>query len=98
MAHAALTWSLGPEGAVGGPPAELHLARKDRQWVEQRLAALPPVRESDFFSLSTRVEGLEIAVAALGEQMAEAGMADVIFDDDDYSNELGTAAATPLLN
>jgi hypothetical protein len=98
MAHAALTWSLEPESSLAGPPAELHLARKDRQWVEQRLAALPPVRESDFFSLSTRVEGMEIAVAALAEQMAEAGMADVIFDDDDYSKELGAAGAGSLLN
>jgi hypothetical protein len=49
------------------------------------------VREGDFFSLSVRVEGLEVAVAALGEQMAQAGTGDVTFDDDDYASELGSA-------
>ena len=87
MAHAALTWSL-DESLAAGPPAELRLGRADRAWVEQRLAALPPVREGDFFALSTRVEGIEIAVAALGEQMAQAGTADVVFDDDDYGEDL----------
>jgi hypothetical protein len=92
MAHAALTWSLTGDEAVAGPPAELRLARKDREWVEQRLAALPPVREVDFFSLSTRVEAMEVAVAALGEQMALAGNADVVFDDDDYADDLRAPA------
>jgi hypothetical protein len=88
MAHAALTWSLERDDIPAGPPAELRLSRKDREWVEQRLAALPPVREMDFFSLSTRVEGIEVAVAALSEQMAEAGIQDVIYDDDDYADDL----------
>jgi hypothetical protein len=92
MAHAALTWSLEGDDVPAGPPAELLLARKDREWVEQRLASLPPVREMDFFSLSTRVEGLEVAVAALGEQMAEAGTADVVLDDDDYAADLANPA------
>jgi hypothetical protein len=90
MAHAALTWSLPAEIAQGGPPAELHLAPADRVVVEQRLGALPPVREGDFFALSTRVEALEVAVAALGEKMAAAGKGDVTFDDDDYVEALGT--------
>ncbi len=96
MAHAALTWSL--EHASAGPPAELRLASKDREWIEQRLAALPPVREEDFFSLSIRVEAMEIAVAALGEQRAQAGMADVLYDDDDYAEILGFSANPSTLN
>jgi hypothetical protein len=88
MAHAALTWSLDTDVRALGPAAELRLAREDREAVEARLAALPPVREGDFFSLSTRVEGLEVAVAALGEDMAAGGISDVIFDDDDYAKEL----------
>jgi hypothetical protein len=98
MAHSALTWSLDPAYASGGPPAEVRLAREDREWIEQRLAALPPVREGDFFALSTRVEGLEIAVAALGEQLAAAGTADVVFDDDDYADLGAPEVATSSLN
>jgi hypothetical protein len=96
MAYAALIWSIDEE-LPPGPPAELRLSAKDRGWVEQRLAALPPVREGDFFTLSTRVEGIEIAVAALGEQMAQAGTVDVIYDDDDYAHDLvGTPPAHTL--
>jgi hypothetical protein len=98
MAHAALTWSLDPAYATDGPPAELRLAREDREWIEQRLAALPPVKEGDFFALSTRVEAMEIAVAALGEQMAAAGTIDVIFDDDDYAADLGAPEPATVLN
>ena len=66
--------------------------------MEQRLAALPPMREGDFFSLSTRVEGLEIAVAALGEQMAQAGTTDVVYDDDDYAADLSLSPPAHTLN
>jgi hypothetical protein len=94
MAHAALIWSIDDE-LPPGPPAELRLSRQDRDWVEQRLAALPPVREGDFFTLSTRVEGLEVAVAALGEQMARSGSGDVVYDDDDYAEDLALAPPPP---
>jgi hypothetical protein len=97
MAHAALTWSI-EEELPPGPPAELRLSRQDRAWVEQRLAALPPVREGDFFALSTRVEGMEVAVAALGEQMAQAGAAEVIYDDDDYAEDLALPPPAHTLN
>jgi hypothetical protein len=97
MAHAALTWSIDEE-LPPGPPAELRLSRQDRAWVEQRLAALPPVREGDFFTLSTRVEGLEVAVAALGEQMAQAGNTDVVYDDDDYAGDLSQPPPAHTLN
>jgi hypothetical protein len=74
--------------AMSGPPADLRLAAEDRELVELRLAALPPVAEADFSRLSVRVEGLEIAVAALREQMLEGGMADVTFEPADYTDEL----------
>jgi hypothetical protein len=78
------------------------LASQDREWIERRLNALPPVREQDFFTLTTRVEALEIAVAALGERMAAAGIADSTYDDDDYTAALDidadVAPAGALLN
>ena len=102
MAHAALTWGIDPEHATAGPPAELHLSPKDRDWIERRLGALPPVREQDFFSLTTRAEALEIAVAALGERMAAAGLTDSVFDDDDYAAaldvDIDVAPAGAMLN
>jgi hypothetical protein len=96
MAHAALTWSLAEAQLADGPSAELRLSGRYRDSIEQRLAALPPVREADFFSLSTRLEGLEIAAAALGEAMAVAGVADQVFDDDDYGEELAGLSAPAL--
>lgn len=94
MAHAALTWSL-DEDLPPGPPSELRLGKADREWVEQRLGSLPPVREGDFFALSTRVEAMEIAVAALGEHMARAGHGDVVYDDDDYADDLAVTPPPP---
>ena len=85
--HDALTWSL--RESLAGPPSELRLAAEDREMVEHRLAALPEVAERDFHSLCTRVETLEVAVAALRDQMVAAGTADVVFDEDDYASELG---------
>jgi hypothetical protein len=97
MAHAALTWSLEEELAPG-PPGELRLSREDRAWVEARLEALPPVREGDFYMLSTRVEAIEIAALALGEHMAQAGTADAIFHDDDYAEDLAVSPPAHTLN
>jgi hypothetical protein len=88
MAHAALTWPQGAEQIASGPPSELRLAAKYRDVIEKRLDALPPVRESNFFSLSTRLEALEIAVAALREAMFSAGTSEQVFDDDDYAELL----------
>lgn len=88
MAHAALTHAL-DEPPGDAPPDELLLAPEDRPLVHARLALLPGVRETDYATLSTRVEALEVAVATLGEQMAASGTSDVTFDDDDYADQLG---------
>lgn len=95
MAHAALSWGLGPEHGALGPPAELHLARAARAAVEGRLEALPPVREQDFFSLCTRVEALEVAVAALSERKAADDEGDTALTDDDYAPLLEERAREP---
>jgi hypothetical protein len=94
LVHAAL--AADEIEAMSGPPAELRLAAEDRELVELRLAALPPVAEADFSRLSVRVEGLEIAVAALREQMLEGGMADVTFEPADYTDDLSPVAAHQL--
>lgn len=66
-----------------GPTAELLLAREEREAVRQRLAALPEVDEGEYYMLATRLEVIEIAVAALlGDR--DTGTADVTFDREDY--------------
>lgn len=67
-----------------GPSAEIHLAPEDREPVEQRLAALPPVGEDEYFLLSTRLEVVEIATEALRGQMIAGGQEDVVFEPADY--------------
>lgn len=96
MAHAALSWGL-ERDATFDPPSELHLQKRDREVIEQRLDALPPVREQDFFALSTRVEALEIAVAVLGEQRAARGDAETALSDDDYAPALEEQTGQPPL-
>jgi hypothetical protein len=94
LVHAAL--AVDQVEAMSGPPADLRLAAEDRELVEQRLAALPPVAEADFSRLSVRVEGLEVAVAALREQMLEGGLGDVSFEPADYNDELTPVPAHDL--
>lgn len=67
-----------------GPSAELRLAPEDREPVEQRLAALPPMSEDDYFLLSTRLEAIDIAVDTLRGQMMAGGQEDVTFEPADY--------------
>ena len=85
-----VVWSI-EEELPPGPPAELRLSRQDRGWVEQRLAALPPVREGDFLDAEHARRG-DGDSGSLGEQMAQAGNADVVYDDDDYAEDCAAAA------
>lgn len=70
-----------------GPSSQLGLAREEREVVDRRIAELPPVREEEYFLLSTRLEVIEIAADALRGQMLEGGSAGVQFDESDYSEE-----------
>jgi hypothetical protein len=71
------------QGQSGGPSSEIHLTREERRVVAARLEALPSVDEAEYFMLATRLEGIEIAAAALRELGAE-GTADVEFEWEDY--------------
>jgi hypothetical protein len=75
--------------AHSGPSGELRLAREDRELVEARLAALPEVREEEFYSFSARFDVLSIAVEALRGQMIAGGQEDVFFETGDYEDEFG---------
>lgn len=47
------------------PEPGMELAPEDREAVFQRLADLPPVSEEDYYAVSTRLEVIDIAVAAI---------------------------------
>jgi hypothetical protein len=72
-----------------GPSAEFRLAREDRELVASRLASLPEVPDTDYYTFSTRFDAIQIVAAALKEQMHEGGIEDVTFDLSDYQDELG---------
>lgn len=64
--------------------AHFELDPAEREAVEQRLAALPPVRDADFYAPSTRFDVVEILVAALRAAMDARGLGSVRFTPDDY--------------
>ncbi len=68
-----------------GPSAEVELDADERELVAARLAALPGVREEEYYLLSTRLEVLEIVADALAARRAP-GARDVELDWDDYED------------
>jgi hypothetical protein len=72
-----------------GPSAQLRVHRASRGRVEQRLNSLPPVSEPDYYLLSTRLEALEVAAAALAADSIAHGEERVELGRDDYAPELG---------
>jgi hypothetical protein len=67
-----------------GPSSELRIAPEERDAVDRRLSALPPMSEAEFYLFVTRYEAIEIATDALSAQMLEGGSAGVKFDESDY--------------
>jgi hypothetical protein len=60
------------------------LDRDDRDSVEQRLAAMPPLPEDQFWMLTTRLEVLEATLEHLGHLADRAGVGDVVYEAEDY--------------
>jgi len=71
-----------------GPRSDLRVAPEYRSAVADRLAALPPLPEDEFFLLSTRLEAIEVAADALKASMSADGYEDQEFDEGDYAAEL----------
>ena len=67
-----------------GPSGELHLAREDRPLVAERLSVAPPVPESQYYLLSTRLEAIDIAAETLRLAMQQGGHEAIEFEIDDY--------------
>lgn len=69
-----------------GPSARLVLAPDDEQAAEARLAALPPMAETDYYLLSTRLEVIEIVHEVLRDRMREEGREGIVFEPADYED------------
>lgn len=67
-----------------GPSSELVLDREDREALELRLGALPPVSESEYWLLSTRFEVVEMAADQARLGLSRAGLAHVEYGPADY--------------
>lgn len=67
-----------------GPSSELYLDREDREALEKRLAALPPVSEGEYWLLSTRFEVVEMAADQARIELGRAGLEHVSYGPADY--------------
>jgi hypothetical protein len=72
-----------------GPEAAPRFARDEREAVEARLAAQPPVDHDEYFSFSTRYDIIQLCIEALREGQHAAGLEDVNYEWGDYEDELG---------
>ena len=64
--------------------AHLETDAAERDALDERLAALPPAPDDEFYAPSTRFDVVEIAMEALAAQMRANGLGDVRFSADDY--------------
>jgi hypothetical protein len=72
-----------------GPRSILRCAPEDREYLERRLATLPPVPEDQYFLFTTRLEVLEVANEALHARLEEQGYGESELDEQDYAVGLG---------
>ncbi len=71
-----------------GPRSALRVAPEDRELLSARLAMVPPVDETEYFTLCTRLEVLEIVVDTLHGEAERRGYAEVEYGPEDYDAEL----------
>lgn len=67
-----------------GPRSMLRVAPDEHEFLAQRLAALPPLPEDEYFSFSTRFEVIEVATEALHAKLVESGYEETQFGLEDY--------------
>jgi hypothetical protein len=70
-----------------GPSSRLRVAPEEHWLVAERLAQAPEVSEEEYYLLSTRLEGIEIAALALRAHLEAAGYSEVEFSPSDYEAE-----------
>ncbi len=89
VAHEALTSGV----ADGGPSGALQFAPDERDVMQARLHAIPPVPEDEYYSLCTRWDVLEIAHEALRGLMRQAGVEETTYELEDYDAVLRPAGS-----
>jgi hypothetical protein len=72
----------------GGPSSQIRVAPEDRVQVERRLSDLPPVTETEYYLLTTRLEAIEAAADTARLLQEERGYGDTEFEESDYAAEL----------
>lgn len=60
----------------------------DAAWIEERLMAVPPVPEDQFYTLTTRFETIALIVELLAQRRAQSGSEPYTYTLDDYSHAL----------
>ncbi len=65
----------------------LRPAAEDREFLERRLEAMPPLPEDEFYLLSTRFEVIEVCVETLRARLEERGYGESEFGEDEYAEE-----------
>jgi hypothetical protein len=68
-----------------GPRSMLRCAPEDREFLERRLATLPPVPADQYHLLTTRFEVIEVASEALRARLDEQGYEGSEFTEEDYA-------------
>jgi hypothetical protein len=68
-----------------GPRSMLRCAPEDREFLERRLATLPPVPAGQYHLLTTRFEVIEVASEALRARLDEQGYEGSEFTEEDYA-------------
>jgi len=82
------------EAEHDGPRSMLRCAPEDREFLERRLAALPPLPADQYHLFTTRFEVVEVANEALRARLDEQGYEGSEITEEDYAGE----TANPLLN
>ena len=72
----------------GGPSSRLRLAGEDRPDVLRRLENLPEVSETEYFTLCTRLEVLEIAMDCIRGLQSSRGYEEITYSAEDYGTGL----------
>jgi hypothetical protein len=71
-----------------GPRSPLRTAPEDRDFIKQRLEAIPPVPEDEYYLFTTRFEVIEACVEALAARLEASGYGGTEFSEEDYSEAL----------
>lgn len=80
-----------------GPRSNLRVAPEDRQALAERLEAMPPVSEDEYYLFTTRFEVIEASLEMLRARLEQTGYGGTEFTEEDYAVELGPQDPT-LLN